>query len=135
MRPCLPRVRAEVPLIGNVKTLRGTFTVSGQGRPPYGFSARTLIVDFKTNRVGRRRDAGLMSQLAPYRALSAETGRIGAHFALTARRGSWKFLQKPLDNSMPTPAGIFDLKPPVPSLESWAAPNLDRPAVFSEKPT
>ena len=55
--------RAEVPLIGTVKTPRGTFTVSGQVDRLAVTDREVLIVDYKTNRpppdVGGRRGAGL----------------------------------------------------------------------------
>jgi ATP-dependent helicase/nuclease subunit A len=42
--------RAEVPLIGTVKTPRGTFTVSGQVDRLAVSKREVLIVDYKTNR-------------------------------------------------------------------------------------
>jgi ATP-dependent helicase/nuclease subunit A len=42
--------RAEVPLIGSVKTPRGTFTVSGQVDRLAVTDSEVLIVDYKTNR-------------------------------------------------------------------------------------
>jgi ATP-dependent helicase/nuclease subunit A len=65
--------RAEVPLIGTVKTPRGTFTVSGQVDRLAVSEREVLIVDYKTNRPPPRSasDVALAyrRQLALYRAL------------------------------------------------------------------
>ena len=67
--------RAEVPLIGTVKTPRGTFTVSGQVDRLAVSEREVLIVDYKTNRPPPRSasDVALAyrRQLALYRALLA----------------------------------------------------------------
>ncbi|HEU5093899.1 MAG TPA: double-strand break repair helicase AddA [Reyranella sp.] len=70
-----PDSRAEVPLIGTVKTPRGTFTVSGQIDRLAVSERAVLIVDYKTNRPPPV-DAGRVPlayrrQLALYRALLA----------------------------------------------------------------
>ena len=68
--------RAEVPLIGTVKTPRGTFTVSGQVDRLAVTEREVLIVDYKTNRPPPDAAAGVAlayrRQLALYRALLAE---------------------------------------------------------------
>jgi ATP-dependent helicase/nuclease subunit A len=65
--------RAEVPLIGTVKTPRGTFTVSGQVDRLAVTDREVLIVDYKTNRPppSAAEDVALAyrRQLALYRAL------------------------------------------------------------------
>jgi ATP-dependent helicase/nuclease subunit A len=67
--------RAEVPLIGTVKTPRGTFTVSGQVDRLAVSPREVLIVDYKTNRPPPQSasDVALAyrRQLALYRALLA----------------------------------------------------------------
>jgi ATP-dependent helicase/nuclease subunit A len=65
--------RAEVPLIGTVKTPRGPFTVSGQVDRLALSEHEVLIVDYKTNRPPPADAAGVplayRRQLALYRAL------------------------------------------------------------------
>ena len=65
--------RAEVPLIGTVKTARGTFTVSGQVDRLAVSATEVLIVDYKTNRPPPDSADGVAlayrRQLALYRAL------------------------------------------------------------------
>jgi ATP-dependent helicase/nuclease subunit A len=67
--------RAEVPLIGTVKTRRGTFTVSGQVDRLAVSPHEVLIVDYKTNRPPPQSASGVAlayrRQLALYRALLA----------------------------------------------------------------
>jgi ATP-dependent helicase/nuclease subunit A len=67
--------RAEVPLIGTVKTPRGTFTVSGQVDRLAVSASEVLIVDYKTNRPPPQSTADVAlayrRQLALYRALLA----------------------------------------------------------------
>ena len=78
--------RAEVPLIGTVKTPRGTFTVSGQVDRLAVSEREVLIVDYKTNRPPPRSAADVAlayrRQLALYRALLAGIypGRTGTGF-------------------------------------------------------
>ncbi|MBS0221038.1 MAG: double-strand break repair helicase AddA [Proteobacteria bacterium] len=68
-----PGSRAEVPLIGTVKTPRGTFTVSGQVDRLAVSEREVLIVDYKTNRPPPVDPAHVplayRRQLALYRAL------------------------------------------------------------------
>ena len=63
--------RAEVPLIGTVKTPRGTFTVSGQVDRLAVSEREVLIVDYKTNRPPPQSASGVAlayrRQLALYR--------------------------------------------------------------------
>ncbi|MFO1087196.1 MAG: double-strand break repair helicase AddA [Reyranellaceae bacterium] len=65
--------RAEVPLVGTVRTPRGTFTVAGQVDRLAVTAREVLIVDYKTNRPppAHARDVPLAyrRQLALYRAL------------------------------------------------------------------
>ena len=67
--------RAEVPLIGTVKTPRGTFTVSGQVDRLAVSDSEVLIVDYKTNRPPPQSTSDVAlayrRQLALYRALLA----------------------------------------------------------------
>jgi ATP-dependent helicase/nuclease subunit A len=67
--------RAEVPLIGTVKTPRGTFTVSGQVDRLAVSPHEVLIVDYKTNRPPPQSASSVAlayrRQLALYRALLA----------------------------------------------------------------
>ncbi len=78
--------RAEVPLIGTVKTPRGSFTVSGQVDRLAVSDREVLIVDYKTNRPPpASADAVALSyrrQLALYRALLQRdlSRRTGAGF-------------------------------------------------------
>ncbi|MBS0519388.1 MAG: double-strand break repair helicase AddA [Proteobacteria bacterium] len=71
-----PESRAEVPLIGTVRTARGTFTVSGQIDRLALSDREVLIVDYKTNRPPPVDAAGIplayRRQLALYRALLGE---------------------------------------------------------------
>ncbi len=80
--------RAEVPLIGTVRTPRGTFTVSGQVDRLAVSEREVLIVDYKTNRPPPQSpsDAPLAyrRQLALYRALLGDIfpGRVVRAFLL-----------------------------------------------------
>ena len=80
--------RAEVPLIGTVKTRRGTFTVSGQVDRLAVTDSEVLIVDYKTNRPPPDATTGVAlayrRQLALYRALLGRdlSGSHGARFSL-----------------------------------------------------
>jgi ATP-dependent helicase/nuclease subunit A len=71
-----PESRAEVPLIGTVRTPRGAFTVSGQVDRLAVSPGEVLIVDYKTNRPPAQSTAGVplayRRQLALYRALLGE---------------------------------------------------------------
>jgi ATP-dependent helicase/nuclease subunit A len=103
-----PDSRAEVPLIGTVKTRRGTFTVSGQVDRLAVSGKEVLIVDYKTNRPPPQSAAGVAlayrRQLALYRALLAEIypGRTVRAFLLwTAAPLLMEIDAKILDESMP----------------------------------
>jgi ATP-dependent helicase/nuclease subunit A len=100
--------RAEVPLIGTVKTPRGTFTVSGQVDRMAVSASEVLIVDYKTNRPPPQStlDVALAyrRQLALYRALIAGIypGRTVRAFLLwTAAPLLMEIDAKILDKSMP----------------------------------
>ena len=100
--------RAEVPLIGTVKTPRGTFTVSGQV-DRLAVSARdVLIVDFKTNRPPPQSADGVTlayrRQLALYRALLQQIYpgcTVRAFLLWTATPRLMEISTETLDNSMP----------------------------------
>ena len=100
--------RAEVPLIGTVKTPRGTFTVSGQVDRLAVSDREVLIVDYKTNRPPPASADGVAlayrRQLALYRALLQEIypGRTVRAFLLwTAAPKLMEIEGKTLDKSMP----------------------------------
>ena len=100
--------RAEVPLIGTVRTRRGTFTVSGQVDRLAVSAREVLIVDYKTNRPPPEAAAEVAlayrRQLALYRALLAEIypGRTVRAFLLwTAVPLLMEIDAKTLDESMP----------------------------------
>jgi ATP-dependent helicase/nuclease subunit A len=100
--------RAEVPLIGTVRTRRGTFTVSGQVDRLAVSEREVLIVDYKTNRPPPEAAAEVAlayrRQLALYRALLAEIypGRTVRAFLLwTAVPLLMEIDAKTLDESMP----------------------------------
>lgn len=100
--------RAEVPLIGTVRTRRGTFTVSGQVDRLAVSEREVLIVDYKTNRPPPEAAAQVAlayrRQLALYRALLAEIypGRTVRAFLLwTAVPLLMEIDAKILDESMP----------------------------------
>jgi ATP-dependent helicase/nuclease subunit A len=100
--------RAEVPLIGTVKTPRGSFTVSGQIDRLAVAEREVLIVDYKTNRPPPRSAAEVSlvyrRQLALYRALLREIypGRAVRAFLLwTAEPRMMEIDAETLDRSMP----------------------------------
>ena len=100
--------RAEVPLIGTVKTPRGTFTVSGQVDRLSVGEREVLIVDYKTNRTppdaAESVPLAYRRQLALYRALLAEIypGRtIRAFLLWTAAPRLMEIAGDTLDKSMP----------------------------------
>ena len=101
--------RAEVPLIGTVKTPRGTFTVSGQVDRLAVTDREVLIVDYKTNRpppdAADGRGAGLSP---PARALpraarraSIPDARVRAFLLWTAAPRLMEIDAETLDKSMP----------------------------------
>ena len=100
--------RAEVPLIGTVKTPRGSFTVSGQVDRLAVTESEVLIVDYKTNRPPPDKAAEVAlpyrRQLALYRALLQEIypGRqVRAFLLWTAAPRLMEIDGKTLDKSMP----------------------------------
>jgi ATP-dependent helicase/nuclease subunit A len=100
--------RAEVPLIGTVKTPRGSFTVSGQVDRLAVTDREVLIVDYKTNRPPPDNAEGVAlpyrRQLALYRALLQEIypGRqVRAFLLWTAAPRLMEIDGKTLDRSMP----------------------------------
>ncbi len=103
-----PGSRAEVPLIGTVRTARGTFTVSGQVDRLAVTDKEVLIVDYKTNRPPPAAADGVAlayrRQLALYRALLQQIypGRTVRSFLLwTAAPKLMEIDGKSLDKSMP----------------------------------
>jgi len=100
--------RAEVPLIGSVRTSRGTFTVSGQVDRLAVTDRDVLIVDYKTNRPPPDDAAGVAlayrRQLALYRALLGEiypSHTVRAFLLWTAMPQLMEIDGKTLDASMP----------------------------------
>jgi ATP-dependent helicase/nuclease subunit A len=100
--------RAEVPLIGTVKTPRGSFTVSGQVDRLAVTDREVLIVDYKTNRPPPAQAAGVAlpyrRQLALYRALLQEIypgRRVRAFLLWTAAPRLMEIDGETLDKSMP----------------------------------
>ncbi|MBS0525389.1 MAG: double-strand break repair helicase AddA [Proteobacteria bacterium] len=100
--------RAEVPLIGTVKTPRGTFTVSGQVDRLAVTHSEVLIVDYKTNRpppdAARGVALAYRRQLALYRALLSSiypTHRVRAFLLWTAAPRLMEIDAETLDASMP----------------------------------
>ena len=100
--------RAEVPLIGTVKTPRGSFTVSGQVDRLAVTATQVLIVDYKTNRPPPTEARGVAlayrRQLALYRALLAEIypgRRIRAFLLWTVAPRLMEIDAETLDASMP----------------------------------
>jgi ATP-dependent helicase/nuclease subunit A len=100
--------RAEVPLIGTVKTPRGSFTVSGQVDRLAVTEREVLIVDYKTNRPPPDATTGVAlayrRQLALYRALLAEiypAHTVRAFLLWTATPRLMEIDAKTLDESMP----------------------------------
>ncbi len=112
--------RAEVPLIGTVRTSRGTFTVSGQVDRLAVSETEVLIVDFKTNRPPPQSADGVTlayrRQLALYRALlqGIYPGRTRACISCCGQRprARWRSAAETLDNSMPYAARHLDLQAP-----------------------
>jgi ATP-dependent helicase/nuclease subunit A len=103
-----PGSRAEVPLIGTVRTPRGTFTVSGQIDRLAVTDNEVLIVDFKTNRPppAAATDVPLAyrRQLALYRALLRgiyPTRQVRAFLLWTAAPLLMEIDPESLDRSMP----------------------------------
>jgi ATP-dependent helicase/nuclease subunit A len=100
--------RAEVPLIGTVRTPRGSFTVSGQVDRLAVTEREVLIVDYKTNRPPPDAAAGVAlayrRQLALYRSLLAEiypSHTVRAFLLWTATPALMEIDDKTLDESMP----------------------------------
>jgi ATP-dependent helicase/nuclease subunit A len=100
--------RAEVPLIGTVKTPRGSFTVSGQVDRLAVSEREVLIVDYKTNRPPPQSTTGVAlayrRQLALYRSLLAGIypGRTVRAFLLwTAAPLLMEIDAETLEKSMP----------------------------------
>ncbi|MDP2330784.1 MAG: double-strand break repair helicase AddA [Reyranella sp.] len=100
--------RAEVPLIGTVKTPRGTFTVSGQVDRLAVSTREVLIVDYKTNKPPPESPDGVAiayrRQLALYRSLlqAIYPGRpVRAFLLWTAAPKLMEIDAETLDKSMP----------------------------------
>jgi ATP-dependent helicase/nuclease subunit A len=100
--------RAEVPLIGTVKTPRGTFTVNGQVDRLAVLEREVLIVDYKTNRPPPETAAAVpliyRRQLALYRALLGDIypgRRVRAFLLWTSTPSLMEIDAATLDNSMP----------------------------------
>lgn len=100
--------RAEVPLIGTVRTPRGTFTVSGQVDRLAITNSEVLIVDYKTNRPPPDAAQGVAlayrRQLALYRALLGAIypeHRVRAFLLWTAAPRLMELDAETLDASMP----------------------------------
>jgi ATP-dependent helicase/nuclease subunit A len=100
--------RAEVPLIGTLRTARGTFTVSGQVDRLAVTDREVLIVDYKTNRPPPDEATGVAlayrRQLALYRALLGEiypAHTVRAFLLWTATPRLMEIDAKTLDESMP----------------------------------
>ncbi len=100
--------RAEVPLIGTVKTPHGTFTVSGQVDRLAVTGSEVLIVDYKTNRPPPDAAQGVAlayrRQLALYRALLVDIyprHRVRAFLLWTAAPRLMELDAETLDASMP----------------------------------
>jgi ATP-dependent helicase/nuclease subunit A len=100
--------RAEVPLIGTVKTRRGSFTVSGQVDRLAVTATEVLIVDYKTNRPPPAEARGVAlayrRQLALYRALLRviyPSHTVRAFLLWTAAPALMEIDSETLDASMP----------------------------------
>ncbi len=100
--------RAEVPLIGTVRTARGSFTVSGQVDRLAVNEREILIVDYKTNRpppsLAAKVPLAYRRQLALYRALLSDIYRgrpVKAFLLWTAGPLLMEIDGKILDGSMP----------------------------------
>lgn len=103
-----PASRAEVPLIGTLRTARGTFTVSGQVDRLAVTQREILIVDFKTNRPPAASVAEVplvyRRQLALYRTLLAglyPNRTVRAFLLWTIVPSLMEIDGKTLDMSMP----------------------------------
>ncbi|HZQ02030.1 MAG TPA: double-strand break repair helicase AddA [Reyranella sp.] len=103
-----PGSRAEVPLIGTIKTPRGSFTVSGQVDRLAITDREILIVDYKTNRPPPESAAQVplayRRQLALYRALLARLypdRKVRAMLLWTAAPLLMEITAETLDASMP----------------------------------
>jgi len=103
-----PGSRAEVPLIGMVRTPRGTFTVSGQVDRLAVSEHEVLIVDYKTNRPPPAEVSQVplayRRQLALYRALLSDLypGRpVRAFLLWTSAPQLMELDARMLDRSMP----------------------------------
>lgn len=103
-----PGSRAEVPMIGTVRTAHGSFTVSGQVDRLAVSEREILIVDYKTNRPPPADASGVplayRRQLALYRALlqAIYPGRpVRAFLLWTAVPLLMEIDAKTLNNSMP----------------------------------
>src|SRR5215813_34630 len=103
-----PQSRAEVPLIGIVRTPRGSFTVSGQVDRLAVSDNEVLIVDYKTNRPPPQSSSQVplayRRQLALYRALLGGIypgRRVRAFLLWTAAPLLMEIDAKALDKSMP----------------------------------
>ncbi len=100
--------RAEVPLIGSVRTPRGLFTVSGQVDRLAVTAREVLIIDYKTNRPPPAEAGGVAlayrRQLALYRALLGEiypSHTVRAFLLWTATPRLMEIDAETLDSSMP----------------------------------
>ncbi len=100
--------RAEVPLIGTVKTPRGTFTVNGQVDRLAVLEREVLLVDYKTNRPPPAAAAEVplayRRQLALYRALLSDiypSRTVRAFLLWTSAPCLMEIDAANLDNSMP----------------------------------
>jgi len=100
--------RAEVPLIGSVRTPRGIFTVSGQVDRLAVTARDVLIVDYKTNRPPPAEAGGVAlayrRQLALYRALLGDiypSHQVRAFLLWTATPRLMEIDAETLDSSMP----------------------------------
>ncbi|HEY6983282.1 double-strand break repair helicase AddA [Reyranella sp.] len=103
-----PGSRAEVPLVGTVKTPHGTFTVSGQVDRLAVSDREVLIVDYKTNRppptVVTQTPLAYRRQLALYRALLGAIYpgyRVRAFLLWTSTLRLMEIDARTLDRSMP----------------------------------
>src|SRR5262249_36448631 len=100
--------RAEVSLVGTIRTPRGTFTVSGQVDRLAVGEREVLIVDYKTNRPPPEQPDGVpltyRRQLALYRALLAgiyPSHTVRAFLLWTAVPRLMEIDAETLDASMP----------------------------------
>ena len=103
-----PGSRAEVPLVGTVKTPHGTFTVSGQVDRLAVSDQEVLIVDYKTNRpppaAAAQTPLAYRRQLALYRALLGAIypgRRVRAFLLWTSAPRLMELDARTLEKSMP----------------------------------